>query len=168
MSVRVALFARFPSLRGQFVSWPLIPEFVRDRYPELAADFAVLDVEVAPAFAEHDKVALRDLTSYRRQQVTLILEATLLAVLGGLQVFFPHQRWPSVLIALLGVLFALGTIFPRDSASEATSMAARLKAERLRSLYFAYLSATARYAGPDRVHNLRLDVVAILRGEEPE
>jgi hypothetical protein len=168
MSVRIALLARFPRLRVQVYTWPIIPEEERSRYPELEADFALLDEVVVPAFEKYDREALRDLNSYRRQQVVLIGEATVVAVLGGLLVFLSDQRWPAVLLALLGVLFAVGTIFPGDGVSEAAAMSARLKAERLRSLYFVYLSGTGRYAGGDSVAALGRAVLAIEAGREPE
>jgi hypothetical protein len=43
----------------------------------------------------------------------------------------------------------------------------RVKAERLRSMYFRYLSRTGRYRGDDRESVLRRAVLAVQRGEEP-
>ena len=164
----ISFLARFPTLRGQFSSWPIIPEVERSRYPELEADFAVLDRVLMPVFGKYDQEALRDLNSHRRLQVVLILEATFVSVLGGLQAIYAEQRWPSVVIALLVILFAVGTISAGDGQSEAASMSSRLKAERLRSLFFAYLSGTGPYGCPDRQAALGRAVVAIEMGWEPE
>jgi hypothetical protein len=67
--VTVPLLVRFPKLRAPSVSQPVIPPDSRAAYPEFATDFAVLDREVAPVFAEYDKAALRGQNRYRRQQV---------------------------------------------------------------------------------------------------
>lgn len=47
-------------------------------------------------------------------------------------------------------------------------MAARAKAERLRALYFHYLSRTGPYAGRDRDLALSRAVLAIRADKEPE
>ena len=46
-------------------------------------------------------------------------------------------------------------------------MTERVKAERLRSACFRFLSATGSYAGADRVSVLRRAVLSIRAGEEP-
>jgi Protein of unknown function (DUF4231) len=166
--MRLSLLARFPKLRAPTESWPVIPEDSRSGLSELSSDFALLDKEVAPAFTEYDKAALRDQNRYRRQQVLIILGSTLMTGLGGLQAVFPSQRWPGLLLALLGIALAATTRFAKERASLADYLDARVKAERLRALHFAFLSATGRYAEPDREGALRRAVVAIRRGKEPE
>lgn len=162
-----SMLARFPKLRAPTESWPVIPEDGRDAFPELSSDFAVLDAEVAPSFAEYDRSALRDQNRYRRQQVLIILGSALITGLGSLQAVFPHQRWPGLLLAALGIALATTARFSSERASQADYLGARVKAERLRGLHFRYLSATGRYAGADREDTLRRDVLAIRRGEEP-
>jgi hypothetical protein len=165
--VAVSLLARFPKLRAPSVSWPVIPDEKRASYPNLNADFTILDDEVKSAFTDYDLAALRDQNRYRRQQVLILLGAALVAGLGGLQAVFPAERWPGVLMAVLAAALAATTLFAKESESQAEYLDARVKAERLRALYFLYLSASGPYAGPDRTSNLRRAVVAIKRGEEP-
>jgi len=173
--VAPSLLKRFPKLHAPNESYPVIPGD-RDEehdypgragFPQLAPDFEVLDKEVAPAFTQYDKAALRDQNRYRRQQVIIILGAALLTGLGGLQAVFPHQRWPGLFLAALGIVLSLTAGFARDRAALTDYLSARVKAERLRALHFWYLSATGRYAGTDRDDNLRRDVLAVLRGDEP-
>jgi len=175
--VAPSLLKRFPKLRAPSKSEPVIPKDAgddypgylgRDGFPLLSQDFEVLDKEVAPSFTEYDKAALRDQNRYRRQQVIIILGSALLTGLGGLQAVFPHQRWPGLLLAGLGVLLSATAGFAKDRGALADYLGARVKAERLRALHFQYLSAAGRYAEAGREDNLRRDVLAILRGEEPQ
>jgi hypothetical protein len=168
--VKVAppLLARFPRLRAPATSRPVIPPGRRASYPDLAADFIVLDREVAPAFTQFDKKALRDQNRYRRQQVLVVLGAALVTGLGGVQAVFPGQRWPGVLLALLGIALATSARVAKEQAAQADYLDARVKAERLRGLHFQYLSRLGPYAEQDRVVVLRHAVLAIRAGKEPE
>lgn len=155
-------------MRAPTVSRPVIPPDSRAAYPALAADIAVLDREVAPVFAEYDKAALRDQNSYRRQQVLIFLGSALVAGLGGLQAVFPGQRWPGLLVAVLGIALAGSTRVAKEEALQAEYLGARVRAERLRGLHFQYLSRTGAYAEADRDTALRHAVVAIRAGKEPQ
>jgi hypothetical protein len=162
------LVARFPKLRAVDLSRPVIPATQRTAYPDLAEDFTVLDRVVADAFAEYDSAALRDQNSYRRQQVFVMFGSALVTGLGGLQAAFSGQRWPGVLLMLLGAVLATSSRWAREDASLTGYLQARARAERLRALHFEFLSATGRYAGADRVDALRRAVLAIRAGKEPQ
>jgi hypothetical protein len=162
-----ALLARFPKLRAPAISTPVIPADKRAPYPELAADFVVLDREVAPVFDHFDKKALRDQNRYRRQQVLVVLGSALVTGLGGLQAVFPGQRWPGVLLALLGIVLVGSTQVAKEQASQSDYLEARVRAERLRGLHFQYLSRLGPYAAPERDVVLQRAVLAIRAGKEP-
>jgi hypothetical protein len=166
--VRLSLLARFPKLRAPTESWPVIPGEVRAEFPGLSSDFELLDGEATPVFTEYDKAALREQNRYRRQQVLIILGSALITGLGGLQAVFPGQRWPGLLLALVGIALAATTRVANERASLAGYLSARVKAERLRALHFTFLSATGRYAKSDRDDALRQAVLAIQSGKEPE
>ncbi|WP_193318637.1 DUF4231 domain-containing protein [Nonomuraea phyllanthi] len=166
--MRPPLFERFPTLRAPVTSGTVIPAAQRAAYPGLAADFEVLDREVGPAFARYDGAALRDQNRYRRQQVLILLGSALIAGLGGLQAALPGHRWPAVLLAVIGIALAASTKYVKESETLDGYLAARVKAERLRALYFRYLSATGPYAGQDRELALRRAVLAIESDQEPE
>ena len=165
---RPALFVRFPSLRAPRTSWPAITPKTAADYPELADDITTVDQEVGPDFRKADLAALGHQNRYRRQQVVLILGSALLTGFGGLQAVFPEQRWPGLVLGLLGALLAVLSTAVNELNALEGFMSERVKAERLRSACFRYLSRTGRYAGPDRVSVLRRVVNSIRSGEEPQ
>ncbi|MGR6917262.1 DUF4231 domain-containing protein [[Actinomadura] parvosata] len=166
--MRPPLLMRFPTLRAAGGSTPVIPPDRRPDYPGLAADFAFLDDELSPAFAEYDGQARRDQNRYRRQQVLILLGSAVITGLGGLQAVLPHHQWPAILLTIIGVALAASTRYARESETLDRYMAARAKAERLRALYFHYLSRTGPYAGEDRGLALRRAVLAIRADKEPQ
>ena len=66
-------------------------------------------------------------------------------------------------VLLTGVSQAAGELKTLDRF-----LTERVKAERLRAMYFRFLSRTGRYRGDDRVSVLRRAVLAVERGEEPK
>ncbi|NUR82453.1 MAG: DUF4231 domain-containing protein [Nonomuraea sp.] len=162
------LLASFLRLRAPVNSGPIIPPEARDTYGELAPDLDVVDRELAPVFAEYDRLALRDQNRYRRQQVLILLGSALLTGLGGLQAVFPEQRWPTLLLTVVGILLAASTRLVKEGEVFQSYMNARMKAERLRALHFHYLSRIDPYAGDDREIVLRRAVLAIRADREPE
>jgi hypothetical protein len=164
---RLTLLRRFPSLRAPGPSDPVLPADAATRYPALAKDIAVLEAVVGPEFATSDRAALTEQNRYRRQQVVLTLGAALLTGLGGLQAVMPDQRWPGLLLVVLGlVLTAIGRTAGELGTFE-RFLNERVKAERLRAMHFRYLSRTGRYAPPDRAVVLERAVLAVKDGEEP-
>jgi hypothetical protein len=161
------MLVRFPALRPRAVSAPVIrPEQVRD-YPSLTDDIAVLDREVGPVFAASDRAALVHQHRYRRQQVVILVGSALVTGLGGVQAVFPGQRWPGVLLSVLAALVAAVSVTVRELATLESFFTERMKAERLRAMYFRYLSRTGRYRTEDRVTVLKRAVLAVKHGEEP-
>jgi Protein of unknown function (DUF4231) len=164
---RPALLVRFPSLRAPRTSWPAVEPKTGTDYPELADDITTVDQVVGPAFREADLAALRHQNRYRRQQVVIILGSAVLTGLGGLQAVFPEQRWPGLVLGLLGALLAVLSTAVNELNALEGFMSERVKAERLRSACFRFMSRTGRYTGADRVSVLRRAVLAIRAGEEP-
>jgi hypothetical protein len=144
-----------------------LPGDTASRYPALAEDIAVLDQVVGPVFAAADQAALQHQDRYRVQQIGIILGATLLSGLGGLQAALPDQRWPGILLAVLGLaLSALGQTAGELKTFE-RFLDERIKAERLRAMYFRYLSRTGRYATAEHQAVLKRAVYSVKAGEEP-
>jgi hypothetical protein len=145
----------------------VLPADTAARYPALAEDVAVLERLVGEEFATSDHAALVEQNRYRFQQVVLALGAALLTGLGGLQAVMPDQRWPGIVLVVLGlVLTAVGRTAGELGTFE-RFLDERVKAERLRAMHFRYLSRTGRYAGPDRAIVLERAVLAVKNGEEP-
>jgi hypothetical protein len=160
------VFKRFPGQRVPRFA-VLVPSRLRSAYPALAADLAVIDREVRPAFEHCDRAALRSQHLYRRQQVLILLGSAMVVGLGGLQAALPDHRWPGVALAMLGTALGLMSRSARDRDRLDEYLSERVKAERLRSQCFRYLSRTGRYASADRDVALRRAVVAVLHGREP-
>lgn len=161
------LFARWPSLRSPRTSPPVISAEAREAYPALAADLAVLEEEVSPDFHKSDLAALDFQNRYRRQQVTILLGSVVVSGLGAVQALLADQRWPGLLLALLGFALAGTSRATHELGAQRVYLRERAKAERLRAVYFRFLSRTGRYAGEDRIVALRRAVVAIRKGNEP-
>jgi hypothetical protein len=165
--VPVALFARFPSLRAPAQPDVLVPPDVRAEHAALADDFALLDGALVPAFDDLDVRALHEQHRYRRQKVVILIGSALTTGLGGLQAVYPDERWPGILLALIGVVTATAAHLTHEGKSLDGYLDARVKAERLRGIYFRFLSATGPYVGPGRGTRLEQDVAAVLLGKDP-
>jgi hypothetical protein len=164
----LSLLARRPHLRGPTTSHPVLPADARTVYPALAEDVDILEQIVTPEFTRYDISALRDQNRYRGQQVLLMLGAVVVTGLGGIQAALPDARWPGAALAVVAVLLATSGRWAGEQGSLDGYLAARVKAERLRALYFRYLSRTGPFAGPDRTAALRRAVLAVRAGKEPE
>jgi hypothetical protein len=162
----LALFARLSLRPGK--SWPVIPETKREDYPALVEDFAVLDEVVADAFHKSDLAALRNQNRYRNQQVLVLIGSVITSGLGGLQALLVEQRWPGIVLAVLGALLAVSSRATSELGAQKDYFVERVKAERLRALHFRFLSRTGAFAGvADREKNLRRAVLDIEMGKEP-
>lgn len=162
-----ALLAFLPGVRSPRGSRPVLPAEARTRFPDLAADLDLLDEVVTPEFAAYDERALRRQHAYRRGRLLLIVGSALVTGLGGLQAVFSEQRWPGILLAVLGVLLATGARFAEDDDSLDDYFGARVKAEKLRSLYFRVLARVEPYDGDGREGMLRRAVLDVRGGREP-
>ena len=166
-SRRPVMLRRLRLGRAPTRSDPVVPLALAETYPTLAADIEVLDEVVGPEFHRADRAALRYQHQYRRQQVLVLAGSTLLTGLGGLQAVVPGRSWPGLLLLLLG----LGVTWLSTTAGELKTLDAfldeRTKAERLRAMYFRFLSRTGRYAVPDPQAVLRRAVLSVGNGEEP-
>ncbi|HEU5158812.1 MAG TPA: DUF4231 domain-containing protein [Streptosporangiaceae bacterium] len=145
-----------------------MPPGERDAFPDLAADFAFLDQELMPAFTELDELAQREQNRYWRQQVSLVAGALLITLFGTVQAGLRDQVWPGVVVGLLAAAMGAVTATARQQDVQGAYLKARIKAERLRGLYFTYLAGLEPYGDPrSRRKALISGVAAIKRGEEP-
>jgi len=165
VAVLRALLRRFPKLHTP-ASYPVIPLDRELEFPSLRDDFATIRTELDPVFTKFDEEALRLQNRYRWQHVLLLFGTAALTSLGGLQAVFPAQRWPTILLACLGIAMALSAGFAKESTSLQEFLTARVKAERLRSLYFLFLSRTGLFGGDDPATALRYAVAAVEAGED--
>jgi hypothetical protein len=164
----IPLLARFPRLRVPFEPRPVIAAGTAERHPVLAGDIAELDEVVTPEFTRYDRTAVREQNAYRRHHLVLLCGSAVLSALGGVQALLPGQRWPGVVLTIVGVLLATSSRWARERGSLDAYLNARVRAERLRALYFRYLARAGAYAGEDRARALRRAVLAVRAGREPQ
>jgi hypothetical protein len=145
-----------------------VPPANRDAFPDLADDFAFLDRELMPAFAEFDLRAQRAQNRYWRQQLSLVAGALLISVFGAVQAGLRDEVWPGLVVGLLAAAMGAVTATLRQRDVQRAYLMARIKAERLRGLYFMYLTGLDAYGDPgSRRKALLADIAAVKRGEEP-
>lgn len=150
MPARPALLRRLPRLWwGEGEVWVPVPEEEQANYPALVDDFAFLDEYLVPAFAELDRCAQREQNRFRRQQLFLLLGGVATTVLSMAQVAV-EDPWPGVLVAVTGAAVGALTFVARRRRSLGRYLSARLRAEQLRSLYFAYLGRIGEFADEQR------------------
>jgi Protein of unknown function (DUF4231) len=166
---RPAVIKRFPRLRYNPESSPLVKPAERHAFPGLAEDFAFLDRELMPAFAELDVAALREQNRYRRQQIILIAGALLVTVFGAVQAWLRGQAWPGIFVGVLSLAMSAVTATGRQRDTQGTYLSARVKAERLRGLYFTYLAGSVADGDSEtRRKALIASVAAVKHGREPK
>ena len=163
----VALFKRFPKVLAAAASDPVVPDSDRAKYPALAADLAIVDRVIGPAFAELDRKSLRDQNKYRLQQIIILIGSAVVTALGGVQAALSDQKWPGIVLGALGVILPLASRMMKEQKVMDGYLNARVQAERLRALHFEFVADLPPYAGPDRVNRLEKAVAAVLEGKEP-
>ena len=95
---------------------------------------------VVPAFTECDAEAGAEQNRHRWLTVLAILGGLLTTLAGALQAWLQSVPWPSVVVATMGALTSALITVSRRQDSLRRYLIARIRAERLRSLYFEYLA----------------------------
>ena len=161
----VALLTALPRFRFRpEAPAALIDPGVTQRYPQLQPQVADADRLIFPVFAECDVTAQAEQNRYRWFTLLALTGGLLTTVFGALQAWLQSTPWPGVLVATLGAATSALTAVARRQGAQQNYLTARLRAERLRSLYFEYV-ATA--PAPDdagrqkRLRRLRQEVARI-------
>jgi len=166
----IALFGRWPRIRLKLSEPVLIPVERTPEYAALETDLTTIDEVIYPVFREYDLNSQHAQNSYWGQQVILICVTALTTAFGAVQAAYSHQVWPGVIVAVLGVLAAAVAGLGEERAAQRTYLEQRTKAERLRSMAFAYLAELPPFSGSDAGRRTRLaDAVAdVVRGWDPQ
>ena len=144
------LLAVFPRLSFRPpASAPLLPEEARREYPQLADRIDEADRFVAPAFVACDQLALREQNRWRWFTVLAIAGGFFTTLFGAVQAWLQSAVWPGVLVVSLGAASSALTTVARRQGALQVFLSARLRAERLRSLYFEHVALAA--CGEDEV-----------------
>src|SRR3954452_9180989 len=162
---RVALFARFPHFRPRRpekdtgnrtalydeagASVPL--ERATEQYPMLADDLHELQEIVMPLYWECDSEANLEQNRYRRQQVLLVIGGLVTSVFGAVQAAASGQVWPGLVVSAAAAASSAFASIGRQSGALDAYLEHRLRAERLRSLYFSVLAEPRNRRADDGV-----------------
>jgi hypothetical protein len=119
---------------------PLLGPRAKERYPALRARIEEADRVVFPAFAALDITARAEQNRYRWFTLLALLGGLLTTMFGALQAWLNSQPWPGVVVATVGAATSALTTVARRQGSLQTYLTARIRAERLRSLYFEHLA----------------------------
>jgi hypothetical protein len=141
MRERIAILSDWPRLRLR--TSPPSPPLGVDaalRFPALAPGIDDAQRVVYPAFAECDIAAGREQNRYRWFLVLAIIGGLLTTVFGALQTWLHSTPWPGVVVATLGAATSAVSSIARRQGSLDSFLAARIRAERLRSLYFEFVA----------------------------
>lgn len=163
-----AIFRRWPRLRLKVIAPVLIPADRSERYPALAADLAVIEKIIVPAFNGYDIDAQRAQNIYYRQQVILIGIGALTSGFGAVQAALGHDAWPGIVVGALGAFSAGTAALAQERRAQRAYLDNRTKAERLRAAAFAYLAELQPFSGTDRRTKLAQAVADVAQGKEPE
>jgi hypothetical protein len=119
---------------------PLLGPRADDRYPALRTRIDEADRIVFPAFAALDITARAEQNRYRWFTMLALLGGLFTTMFGALQAWLSSQQWPGVVVATVGAATSALTTVARRQGSLQTYLTARIRAERLRSLYFEHLA----------------------------
>ncbi len=138
---RFALLSVLPRLHSSATPpAPLLGMGAAERYPQLRQRIEEADRLVFPAFAACDVEARREQNRYRWFTTLAIAGGLLTTVFGALQAWLRADPWPGVVVATLGAATSALTTVARRQGSLHNYLTARLRAERLRSLYFDHVA----------------------------
>ncbi|MEZ0449159.1 SLATT domain-containing protein [Cellulomonas sp. ICMP 17802] len=128
-------------------------------YPALAEAIGQAERLIVPAMRECDATALREQNRHRWYVTLGLVGGLATTVLGAVQSWLDSAAWPGVAVATVGAATSGLLTVSRRQGSLDTYVAARTRAERLRSLYFEFLTAGPDVASrPDSATRLQEEV----------
>jgi len=162
--------APLPRLRWRPASAePFVSPAARARSPALEPDIELLERELVPLFRRLDEESLHAQNSFRLGQLAIIVGGMVASTLGAVQTALGGGVIAlAVPEAVIAGLLTSALVYVRGRNAQREYFTRRLKAERLRSEYFLFLSRVGDYAEGDddkrrRVLHRRTREVDLLR-----
>jgi hypothetical protein len=125
---------------------PLHPEDGAPGYAFLQPRIATADATIFPVFAECDRDAQIEQNRWRGFTVLALAGGLATTVFGALQAWL-QSAWPGVVVVTAGAATTAVTTLAKRQGSYEQYREQRLRAERLRSIYYAYLVDTTMDPG---------------------
>jgi hypothetical protein len=150
--------APLPRLRWRPASAePFVPPAALAASPALAPDIELLERELVPLFRKLDEDSLHAQNTYRLGQLAVIVGGMVASTLGAAQTALGGGVIAlAVPEAIIAGLLASVLVYVRGRNAQREYFTRRLKAERLRSEYFLFLSRVGDYAEKDNDTRRRL------------
>lgn len=127
-------------------------------YPELAAAIGEAEELVAPAYRQADLNAVREQNRHRLFVVLALIGGLATTLFASMQLL-TTAAWPGIAVAALGTATSALAAVARAGGALDAHLNARLRAERLRALYFEHIAAAPP---PDeREHAERLTTLTL-------
>jgi SLOG in TRPM, prokaryote/Protein of unknown function (DUF4231) len=153
---RIALLSGAPRLRvPPDGHGPPVAADAARRYPHLRRQLAEAATVVVPALDACDRQALVHQNRHRWFTVLAIVGGMLTTVFGALQAWLQSAPWPGVVVVTLGAATSALVVVARRQGSLHQYLVARVRAERLRSLYFEYVAEPPPADDATRARRLR-------------
>ncbi len=143
--------APLPRLRWQPASiYPFVSPAARARSPALEPDIELLERELVPLFRRLDEESLHAQNTFRLGQLAIIVGGMVATTLGAVQTALGGGVIAlAVPEAVIAGLLTSALVYVRGRNAQREYFTRRLKAERLRSEYFLFLSRVGEYAEED-------------------
>src|SRR5262249_33574283 len=137
-------------------------------FPGLTSRIDEADEIVYPAYSECDRDARSEQNRWRWFTVLAIVGGFLTTMFAATQAWLQSAVWPGVAVVTIGAATTALTTVARRQGALSQYLTARLRAERLRSLYFQHVTGAlptddADSGDPERT--LRRRVAEIEHGE---
>lgn len=140
----------------------------RNKHPDFASDFEILQDKLIPIFREVDNEALNCQNRYRFMYLILIVGSALATIVIIFQIAFLRITVLDAIGTLIAGLLFIATSSLQLFKYQERYFDARLAAERLRSEYFLFLGHLHQYANKDRVQQLERRIIEIRKGAESD
>jgi hypothetical protein len=146
----IALFRRLPKLvASRGTDHPLVDPATNAsitvddavaRWPLLTTELRDLEEVLVPVYQECSLAVGLEQNRHRRQQVLLLVGGLLTAAFGAVQAALSDSVWPGIVVAGVAAATSAVASIGRESGALDAYLSYRLRAEKLRSTYFTYLT----------------------------
>jgi hypothetical protein len=142
---------------------PLLGSPAAALYPALSAAIGEAEELVGPAYRDADLQAVREQNRHRLFVVLALIGGLVTTVFAAMQTLLTSAAWPGIVVAGLGAATsALATVARAGGALDA-HLSARVRAERLRSLYFEHIAAAPPDSDREHAERLRLLTLSVVQ-----
>jgi Protein of unknown function (DUF4231) len=159
-----ALLVVWPRARFRPFVEPLLPPTAATDFPFLGPRIAVAEKLISSPFTECDRDAQIEQNRWRGFTVLALAGGLATTVFGAMQAWL-QSAWPGVIVVTAGAATTAVTTLAKRQGSYDQYRDQRLRAERLRSIYYEYLVATDADADRSKESKLQLDVALARYGK---